>query len=75
MTEVHFTDQVVVHKINIELTNNVTTLFPLDGVVIQFGFPQTTDELEIPPAPLSLGLDRDTALRLAVALYQKATQK
>ena len=41
-------------------------------VAVQFPAPQAIDELPIPDAPLSILLDRDDALNLAIALYRAA---
>lgn len=72
MAKVHCVNDVVVHAVKIEL-EGATPITPLEPIVIQFGSPQATDEWPIPPAPLSIALDRDTAIELAVALYLKAT--
>ena len=71
MTKVHLVDDVLVHSIKIEL-DGATPIWPLGGVVIQFGSPQATDEWAIPPAPLSIAVHPDRALQLATALYQAA---
>ena len=75
MTKVHCVDQITVHPVNVDLGDVVKPIRPLNPVVIQFGPPQATDEWEIPPAPLSIALDRGTAMELALALYQAASRK
>lgn len=75
MTKVYIVNQFQVSPVYVELTGNVTPIKPIQPVVIQFGSPQAIDEWEIPPAPLSIALDRETAIELAIALYQVTTQK
>jgi len=75
MTKVHIVNQIKVSPVYVKLTGNVTPIKPIQPVVIQFGPYQDIDEWEIPPAPLSIALDRETAMELAIALYQVTIQK
>lgn len=69
MTRVNFVDNALVHAVRGEM-EGPTPIVPLRAVVMQFPAPQTIDELEIPPAPLSIALPPDVALELALALYE-----
>ena len=70
MAKVHFVGEARTFAVKIELAG-ATPILPLPGVVVlQFPKPQALDELEIPSAPLSLGLHPDAAVALAHALLQ-----
>ena len=71
MTKVYCVDEMTVHQVHIDLLG-ATPIRPIEPIVIQFGPPQAIDEWEIPSAPLSLAVDRETALNLAVSLYRVA---
>ena len=55
MAKVHLVDDARVFGVNMEL-EGATPIVPLNAVLLQFPVPQTTDEWEIPRAPLSIAV-------------------
>ncbi len=72
MATVHFFGKAPVERINFDLEGNVTPMLPMKGVMLRLGSPEETVDLDVPPAPLSLVFHPDTAMEIAVALYQQA---
>ena len=73
MAKVHCVEGAVVRPVKIEL-EGATPIWPLRGVVVQFPAPQATDEWPIHSAPLSFALTPESAIQLALDLYQAATE-
>ena len=71
MAKIHCCNGARAFPVKIETVGFTPIRQPLP-VVVQFPAPQAIDELEIPDAPLSILLDRDEALNLAIALYRAA---
>ncbi|MCY3876584.1 MAG: hypothetical protein OXF88_20120 [Rhodobacteraceae bacterium] len=72
MPKVHCVNEARAFAVKIDM-EGATPIWPLKMVVVQFPRPAATDELEIPPAPLSLALHPDVAIDLALDLYQAAS--
>ena len=73
MAKVHLVNGAVTHAVRFE-PEGVTPIVPQRAVVLQFPAAQATDEWPIPPAPLSLAVSPETAIHLALALYEAATE-
>ena len=74
MTKVHFVDTAIVRSMATEM-QGATPIRPLsDFVLIQFPVPQAIEELEIPPASLSVAVPPDEARGIARALLAAADE-
>ena len=72
MAKLYLVDTAATHAVKIEL-EDAAPIRPRRFVTLQFSAPQTTNDWSIPPAALSLGLTPETAIELALVLYEAAT--